>query len=106
MATNTFTVELNESDRRLISRLCNAIEGHRPQAESDSTACSPAGCGQLEQVTAGRSPDRESFPELLSKIEYEFELYLHGVPEAGVSKAAVTYIKDKVLQHLHGWNRA
>lgn len=105
MATNTFTVELSESDRRLISRLCDALEGHRPQAESDSTACSPAGCGHLEQVTAGRSPDRETIAKACVEIGMTLDVMKARCVPIHYAREFQSYC-NLILQHLESLNRA
>ena len=65
MASNKITVELDESDRRLINRLCDNLEANQRNAESGTTACSAAG-GGVEQVKTAGSAGRE--PGLIEDI--------------------------------------
>lgn len=63
----TFTIGLDDSDRRLINRLCDALEANQASPESDSTACSGAGC------PVPLNPDVQGTPDILAELRARAE---------------------------------
>lgn len=69
--TITFTPSLEL--RNYVAEVLRQTEANQAPPESDSTACCPAGCGDVEHVTAGRCPDRERLAKIKTLIETEVQ---------------------------------
>ena len=84
MASNKFTVELDESDRKLITRLCDLIEVANAQRESGTTDCSSRQDASLS--TENRAFQPAGFP--LGLIE-EYEQWLKAEHESAIHAVEV-----------------
>lgn len=107
MASNKFTIELEESDRRLINRLCSVLEGNNAKRESGTTGCSagrmPGLVDENRSVQPAGNPDGDWIEGFEAWLNKDVAHWKKSAEDGAIAKheawQAVAWVQRKYFEH-------